>query len=55
MTQLQSSPGRLDYIECLGLPQFGGQVDRSHAMTLRLFINDQPDQDQAPVYGAAKS
>jgi hypothetical protein len=38
----------------LGLPQFRGQVDRSHAMNLRLFINDQPDQDQAPVYGAAE-
>jgi hypothetical protein len=37
------------------LPRFRGQVDRSHAMTLRLFINDQPDQDQAPVHGAAKS
>jgi transposase len=24
-------------------------------MTLRLFINDHPDQDQAPVHGAAKS
>jgi len=39
----------------LGLPRFRGQVDRSHAMTLRLFNDDQPDQDQAPVHGAAKS
>jgi len=39
----------------LGLPRFRGQVDRSHAMTLRLSIDDQPDQDQAPVYGAAKA
>jgi hypothetical protein len=37
------------------LPRFRGQVDRSHAMTLRLFIDDQPDQDQTPVYGAAES
>jgi len=39
----------------LGLPRFRGQVDRSHAMTLRLSIDDQPDQDQAPVHGAAKA
>jgi hypothetical protein len=39
----------------LGLPWFLGQVDRSHAMTLRLSIDDQPDQDQAPVHGAAKA
>jgi len=38
----------------VGLPWFRGQVDRSHAMTLRLSIDDQPDQDQTPVYGAAK-
>ncbi len=55
------------YVECIdhdlgglirrqvGLPRFHGQVDRSHAMTLRLSIDDQPDQDQAPVHGAAKS
>jgi putative transposase len=29
----------------LGLPWFRGQVDRSHAMTLRLSIDDQSDQD----------
>jgi predicted nucleic acid-binding protein len=42
-------------VATLGLPRFHGQVDRSHAMTLRLSIDDQPDQDQAPVHGAAKS
>ncbi len=39
----------------MGLPRFRGQVDRSHAMTLRLSIDDQPDQGQATVHGAAKS
>jgi len=39
----------------VGLPQFRGQVDRSHAMTLRLFIDDQLDQDQTPVYAAAEA
>jgi len=41
--------------KALGLPWFRGQVDRSHAMTLRLSIDDQPDQDKAPVHGAAKA
>ncbi len=39
----------------LGLPRFRGQVDRSHAMTLRLSIDDQPNQDQAPVHGPAEA
>jgi hypothetical protein len=39
----------------LGLPWFRGQVDRSHAMTLRLSIDDQPDQIKTPVHGAAKA
>ena len=39
----------------LGLPRFRGQVDRSHAMTLRLSINEQPNQDKAPVHGAAEA
>ena len=39
----------------VGLPWFRGQVDRSHAMTLRLSIDDQPNQDKAPVHGAAKA
>ena len=38
-----------------GFPWFRGKVDRSHAMTLRLSIDDQPDQDKAPVHGAAKA
>ena len=40
---------------CLGLPRFSGQVNRRHAMTLRLSIDDQSNQDQAPVHGAAKA
>ena len=39
---------------CVGLPWFRGQVDRSHAMTLRLSIDDQPEQNPAPVHGAAE-
>ena len=39
----------------LGLPRFRGQVDRSYAMSLRLSINEQPDQDKAPVHGAAEA
>jgi hypothetical protein len=39
----------------LGLPQNHGQVNRSHAMTLRLLIHDQPNQDKAPVHGAAEA
>jgi hypothetical protein len=39
----------------LGLPRFRGQVDRSHAMTLRLSIDDQPNQDQAPVHASAEA
>lgn len=37
----------------LGACWFCGQVDRSHAITLRLSIDDQPDQDKVPVYSAA--
>jgi alkylhydroperoxidase family enzyme len=39
----------------VGLPRFRGQVDRSHAMTLRLSIDDQPNQDQAPVHASAEA
>ena len=39
----------------VGLPRFCGQVVRSHAMTLRLSIDDQPDQIKTPVHGAAKA
>ena len=42
-------------VEALGLPRFRGQVDRSHAMTLRLSIDDQPNQDQAPVHASAEA
>jgi len=41
--------------DALGLPRFRGQVDRSHAMTLRLSIDDQPNQDQAPVHASAEA
>ena len=41
--------------DSVGLPWFRGQVDRSHAMTLRLSIDDQPDQIKTPVHGAAKA
>jgi hypothetical protein len=44
-----------DHAIHLGLPRSYGQVDRRHAMTLRLSIDDQPDQDQTPVYGAAET
>ena len=37
------------------LPRFCGQVVRSHAMTLRLSIDDQPDHDQTPIHGVAKA
>ena len=41
-----SQQAELDLEEiAVGLPWFRGQVDRSHAMTLRLFIDDQSDQD----------
>jgi len=39
----------------VGLPRFRGQVDRSHAMTHRLSIDDQPNQDQAPVHASAEA
>lgn len=38
----------------LGLPRFRGQVDRRHAMTLRLSFDDHHDHVPPPVYGAAK-
>jgi hypothetical protein len=38
----------------LGLPRFRGQVDRRHAMTLRLSFDDHHDHVPTPVYGAAK-
>ena len=37
------------------LPRFRGQVVRSHAMTLRLSIDDYSDQIKTPVHGAAKA
>ena len=37
------------------LPLFRGQVDRRHAMILRLSNDDQSDQVKAPVYGPAKA
>jgi hypothetical protein len=52
---LQQVPGEMDTAALLELSRFRGEIDRSHAMTFRLFINDQPDQFQAPVHGAAKS
>jgi len=39
----------------LGLPRFRGQDDRSHPMTLRLSIDDQSNQDQAPVHASAEA
>jgi len=42
-------------IHIVDLPRFSGQVNRSHAMTLRLSIDDQSNQDQAPVHGAAEA
>ena len=38
----------------VGLPRFQGQVDRGHAMTTRLSIDDQPDQNPSPVHAAAE-
>ena len=38
----------------MGLPRFQGQVDRGHAMTTRLSIDDEPHQNTAPVHGAAE-
>jgi hypothetical protein len=38
----------------LGLPRFQGQVDRGHAMTTRLSIDELTHQDQASIHGAAK-
>jgi len=39
----------------LGLPIFRGQVDRRHAIPLRLSSDDQPNQNQAPVHSAAEA
>jgi hypothetical protein len=39
----------------VAFPQFHGQVDRSHAVPLRLCIDDQPNQDQTPVEGSAEA
>jgi hypothetical protein len=47
---LQDEPERR-----LGFPQNHGQVNRSHAMTLRLLIHDQSNQDTSPVHGAAEA
>ena len=38
----------------VGLPRFQGQVDRGHAMTTRLSIDELTHQDQASIHGAAK-
>ena len=38
----------------LGFPRFSGQVDRGHAMTTRLSIDHQPDQNPSPVHGTAE-
>jgi hypothetical protein len=39
----------------LGLPRFRGQVTRGHAMTIRLSNDDQSNQNQTPVHGAAEA
>jgi hypothetical protein len=39
----------------VGFPQNHGQVNRRHAMTLRLSTDDQSNQDKAPVHGAAEA
>jgi hypothetical protein len=41
--------------QCMGFPQNHGQVNRRHAMTLRLSTDDQSNQDKAPVHGAAEA
>ena len=38
----------------VGLPRFQGQVDRGHAMTTRMSIDELTHQDQASIHGAAK-
>jgi hypothetical protein len=38
----------------LGFPRFQGQVDKGHAMTIRLSIDDQSIQNQTSVYGATE-
>jgi hypothetical protein len=43
-------PGR----QHLGFPRFSGQVDKGHAMTIRLSIDDHLHQDPSPVHGTAK-
>ena len=52
---LSNGERRLVIPRHVGLPRFRGQVVRSHAMTLRLSIDDQPDQIKTPVHGAAKA
>jgi hypothetical protein len=39
----------------LGFPRFSGQVDKGHAMTTRLSIDDQPIQNTPPVHSAAEA
>jgi hypothetical protein len=41
-------------VDGLGLPRFQGQVDRGHAMTTRMSIDELTHQDQASIHGAAK-
>ena len=41
----QMAAGRSSGEAELGLPRFRGQVDKGHAMTLRLSINDHLDAD----------
>ena len=50
MTQAMQLHGLRD----MGLPRFQGQVDRGHAMTTRLSIDELTHQDQASIHGAAK-
>ena len=53
--ELESLEREINGNKEMGLPRFRGQVDRSHAMTLRMSIDDQPDQIKTPVHGTAKA
>jgi hypothetical protein len=39
-------------VNVMGFPRFSGQVDKGHAMTTRLSIDDQPIQNTTPVHSA---
>jgi hypothetical protein len=41
--------GRTSWV--LGFPQFHGQADKGHAMTIKLSIDDKRDQDQSLIHG----